>query len=262
LTTHDFSDIKAIVTGGSSGIGAAACADLASRGARVVSLDLAPGTPMPGVHHVRCDVASTVHVASAVDEAIALLGGVDVLISNAGVGVRGSVEDATDEDWQRVLNINVVGAARICRAVLPWLRESSHAAIVLTTSAVAGVGLPDRAVYAASKGALEALTRSMAADYLHVPIRVNAVAPGVVETPWQDRAILSAEDPDRLRAELLALQPMQRMSTPQEVANAMTFLAHPSNATLTGVILPVDAGLRAIPPRLTQPAAGLSSAPP
>lgn len=130
------------------------------------------------------DVRDDGSVRRAVAEAAERLGGVDVLVNNAGVGAQGTVADNSDEEWMRVLDVNVVGMARVSRAFLPHLRRSRAAAIVNTCSIAATAGLPQRALYSASKGAVLALTRAMAADHLREGIRVNCVNPGTADTPW------------------------------------------------------------------------------
>jgi NAD(P)-dependent dehydrogenase (short-subunit alcohol dehydrogenase family) len=167
-----------------------------------------------------------------------------VLINNAGIGAQGTVEAATDEQWTRVLDVNVVGTARVTRAALPHLRQSQHAAVVNTCSVAATAGLPERAVYSASKGAVLALTRAMAADHLREGIRVNCVNPGTADTPWVQRLLESADDPAAERAALDARQPHGRLVTAEEVADAVAYLAGPRAASTTGVALAVDGGMQ------------------
>src|SRR6478735_8138666 len=145
--------LRAIVTGGASGIGAAAASVLRERGARVVVLE--------GDDAIRVDVTDASGVDAAVAEAISRLGGLDVLVNNAGIGAAGTVEDNPDEEWHRVYDVNVVGMVRVTRAALPALRESSCAAIVNTCSVAATAGLPQSALYSASKGAVLSLTLAM-----------------------------------------------------------------------------------------------------
>ncbi|HEY5431070.1 MAG TPA: SDR family oxidoreductase [Solirubrobacteraceae bacterium] len=245
----DFTDLVAVVTGGSSGIGAATADLLAGRGATVAVLDRqisgAGGGPDVAVS-VPCDVTD----AAAVDEAITTvaerLGGIDVLVNNAGIGAVGDVAANDDEEWQRVFDVNVFGIARVTRAALPHLRRSSRAAIVNTCSVVAPVGLPQRAVYAASKGAVAALTLAMAADHVREGIRVNAVTPGTADTPWVARLLDRADDPDAAARALRARQPMGRLVTAAEVAHAIAYLASPLSASTTGTLLAVDGGMQGI----------------
>jgi NAD(P)-dependent dehydrogenase (short-subunit alcohol dehydrogenase family) len=179
--------LKALVTGGASGIGLAIDATFAAEGAVVIVLDLVSERPdvLPAeIGYVTASITDDTAVRTAVDAALETLGGLDILVNNAGIGAQGTVEDAPDEEWHRVLDVNVVGTARVSRAVWPALRASTHAAVVNTCSIAATAGLPQRAVYSASKGAVAALTRAMAADGMPDGIRVNAVNPGTADTPW------------------------------------------------------------------------------
>ena len=151
----DFTDLVAVVTGGASGIGAATAKLLAERGARVAVLDRdVANVDSTAFAAVPCDVTSTAAVDAAISDVVSRLGGIDILVNNAGIGAVGDVTENGDDEWHRVLDVNVVGIARVTRAAMPHLRESPHAAIVNTCSVVATVGVPQRAVYAASKGAV------------------------------------------------------------------------------------------------------------
>ncbi len=241
-----FDGIRALVSGGASGIGAAVTRVLHERGARVAVLDLYPDAAPPGSVPIGCDVSDDVSVRAAADAALAALGGVDVLVNNAGIGAQGTVEDNDDDEWRRVYEVNVLGAVRLSRACLPYLRSSDHAAIVNTCSVAATAGLPGRALYSATKGAIAALTRAMAADHLHEGIRVNAVNPGTVDTPWVTRLLDSAADPAAERGALQARQPHGRLVSPEEVADAVAYLAGPHATSTTGVELAVDGGMQAL----------------
>jgi NAD(P)-dependent dehydrogenase (short-subunit alcohol dehydrogenase family) len=249
---HDFEGLVAVVTGGASGIGLATARRLHQRGARVAVLDLDPSGADAELLGVEADVSDDTSVTAAVARVVSELGALDVLVNNAGIGARGTMADNDDHEWHRVYDVNVVGIARVSRAALPHLRRSASASIVNTGSVVATVGLPQRAVYTASKGAVEALTRAMAADHLHEGIRVNAVSPGTADTPWVQRLLDAEDDPDQERAALEARQPMQRLVTPEEVAEAVAYLASPLAGSTTGVVLTVDGGLQ----RLRLPAVG------
>lgn len=242
----EFAGLKAVVTGGASGIGAATAALLRDRGATVAVLDLAPENAAEGLFAIRCDVSDDASVRQAVAEAAALLGGIDVVANNAGIGAQGTVEDNDDDEWHRAFDINVVGMVRVSRAALPHLRKSSHAAIVNTCSIAATAGLPQRALYSATKGAVLSLTLSMAADHLHEGIRVNCVNPGTADTPWIDRLLSAAPDPAGERAALEARQPHGRLVTPEEIAAAIGYLASPLAGSTTGVDLAVDGGMQAL----------------
>lgn len=240
----EFEGLRAIVTGGGSGIGAAVADRLASLGTSVAVLDLDPrDTP-----HLAftCDVADDHSVRVAVAEAIEGLGGLDILVNNAGIGTQGNIEANDDAEWHRVWDINVVGIARVTRAALPSLRTSSAASIVNVCSVAATAGLPERALYSATKGAVLSLTRAMAADHLREGIRVNSVGPGTANTPWINRLLAATDDPASERAALESRQPHGRLISPEEVAHAVVGLASPLASSTAGVNLPVDGGMDAL----------------
>ena len=238
----DFTDLVAVVTGGASGIGAATAKLLAERGARVAVLDRdVADVDSRAFAAVPCDVTSTAAVDAAISDVVSRLGGIDILVNNAGIGAVGDVTENGDDEWHRVLDVNVVGIARVTRAAMPHLRESPHAAIVNTCSVVATVGVPQRAVYAASKGAVAALTLAMAADHVADGVRVNAVTPGTADTPWVER--LLEQSGDAAAEALRARQPMGRLVSADEVAYAIAYLASTMSASTTGTILSVDGGM-------------------
>ena len=253
----DFTGLVAIITGGGSGIGAATADLLQQRGARVALLDRSvseadgpdrsvsePDGPDGGSRlALRCDVTDSARVEEAVREVAEQLGGIDIVVNNAGIGAVGDVAANSDEEWHAVLDVNVVGIARVTRAALPHLRRSAHAVVVNTCSVAAPVGLPQRAVYAASKGAVASLTLAMAADHVREGIRVNAVTPGTADTPWVARLLAQADDPDEAGRALRARQPMGRLVSPEEVAHAIAYLASPLSASTTGTLLAVDGGM-------------------
>lgn len=249
----EFEGIRVIVTGGASGIGAATTLHFLSRGARVAVLDLHPDGVPASALAIKCDVADDASVRAAVEQAARELGGIDVVVNNAGIGAQGTVEDNDDAEWHHVFDVNVVGAVRVSRAALPYLRQSPAGAIVNTSSVAATAGLPARALYAATKGAVRALTMSMAADHIREGIRVNSVNPGTADTPWISRLLSRADDPAAERAALEARQPHGRLVTPEEIAAAIAYLASPLAGSTTGTELAVDGGMQAL--RL-RPAAG------
>jgi len=243
----EFTGLAALVTGGASGIGLATATMLAGRGARVAVLDRAPADAGHGLVSVIADVTDDEAVCRAVDETAAALGGLDILVNNAGIGATGTVADNPDAEWHRVLDVNVVGMARTSRAALPHLRRAAvvrgQAAIVNTCSIAGIAGLPQRALYSASKGAVYALTLAMAADHIRENIRVNCVTPGTADTPWVGRLLDAAPDPDAERAALEARQPMGRLVSAEEVAAAIVYLASPLAGATTGTALAVDGGM-------------------
>jgi len=241
--------LRALVTGGASGIGLAIVTAFTAEGAAAVVLDRtaeAPADLPAGVGYVRADITDDAAVRAAVQSAAATLGGLDILVNNAGVGAQGSVEDATDEEWHLVLDVNVVGTARVSRAAWTHLRASDSAAVVNTASIAATAGLPQRAVYSASKGAVAALTLAMAADGMADHIRVNAVNPGTADTPWVQRLLDRAPDPVAERAALEARQPHGRLVSAEEVARAVVYLASPGAGSTTGAAIAVDGGMAGV----------------
>lgn len=239
--SSDFDGLVAVITGGASGIGAAIADRLASDGATIAVFDLTASATHTSF---TVDIADDVSVRAAVGAVVELFGRIDIVINNAGIGAQGTVEVASDEQWLRVLDVNVVGTARVTRAALPHLRRSPHASVVNVCSIAATAGLQERAVYSASKGAILALTRAMAADHLREGIRVNCVNPGTADTPWVSRLLDSAEDPAAERAALEARQPHGRLVTPEEVADAVAYLSSPRASSTTGVALAVDGGMQ------------------
>lgn len=242
----DFDGLVAIVTGGASGIGLATARLLTGRGAAVAALDLDPDGLPAGIMGIKTDVTDDAQVKAAVDAVIERFGRLDVVVNNAGVGAVGDVTRNSDDEWLRVLDVNVVGMVRVARHAVPHLRRSPAAAIVNTCSIVAWAGLEQRALYSASKGAVYALTLAMAADHLREGIRVNCVAPGTADTPWVDRLLSRTADPEAERAALNARQPMGRLVTADEVAHAIAYLASPLSGSSVGTVLAVDGGTHAL----------------
>jgi NAD(P)-dependent dehydrogenase (short-subunit alcohol dehydrogenase family) len=242
----DFDGMVALVTGGASGIGAAIAATLSRLGGEVAVLDRDVEGAGDGVLAVQADVTDTAAVDDAVHDVVARFGRLDVLVNNAGIGAQGAMEGNDLPEWQRVLDVNLFGMVRVTRACLPHLRRSASAAIVNTASVAGEVGLPDRVLYSASKGAVIAASRAMAADLVHDGIRVCWVSPGTADTPWISRLLSRADDPAAERSALEARQPHGRLVSPQEVADAVCYLANPRAGSTTGVGLTVDGGLTAL----------------
>ena len=238
----DFKDLVAIVTGGASGIGEATAKLLQSRGGKVFVFDRnQPTNPIIGVTYLICDITNREDVNKSVADVAK--NGLDILINNAGIGAVGDVTAGDDAEWHKVLDVNVVGTARMSAAAIPFLRKSKSAAIVNVSSIVATDGFPQRAIYSASKGAVHALTLAMAADHIREGIRINCVVPATADTPWVGRFLKNSPDPQKQKQEIIAMQPMQRLVTAEEIAHAICYLASPVSISTTGTILNVDGGV-------------------
>lgn len=243
----EFSGLRAVVTGAGSGIGLEVATQLRAAGADVIGLDLHEGGLAGIGHFVPCNIADEAAVHSAAVEVGARFsGGLDILVNNAGIGAVGSVVESDPDEWTTVFNVNVFGTARVVRLMHPLLKNGQNPVIVNTCSVASPVGIPKRAIYSASKGALESLTRSMAADFLADSIRVNGVNPGTADTPWVQRLLAQTDDPAGERARLEARQPIGRLVSAPEVAHAILYLAHPRSLSTTGTILAVDGGMASL----------------
>jgi 2-keto-3-deoxy-L-fuconate dehydrogenase len=251
VISTEFADRAAIITGGASGIGLATARLLTARGGRVVLLDReVPDHIAAEFTAVNADVTDDDQVRSAVAEAAQSLGTIDILVNNAGIGAIGTVEANDDDEWRHVFDVNVFGMVRAARAALPYLRAAvlahGQAAIVNTSSIAATAGLPDRALYSATKGAIYSMTLAMATDYVREHIRVNCVNPGTADTPWIGRLLAAAGDPLAERAALEARQPLGRLVSADEVAAGIAYLASPLASAVTGTALAVDGGMQGL----------------
>ena len=243
MSAPEFEGLVAVVTGGASGIGAAIASDLRDRGANVAVLDRDPSGAPDGTLAVLADVSSDESVRAAIEVVASTWGRIDIVVNNAGIGAKGTVEDNSEAEWQRVFDVNVFGVVRTTRAALPHLRRSPSAAIVNVSSIAATAGLPQRALYSATKGAVHSLTLAMAADHVREGIRVNSVNPGTVETHFVTLLLEKADDPVAERAAMTARQPHGRLVSPEEVAHAVAYLASPLAASTTGTTVAVDGGM-------------------
>lgn len=242
----EFAGLTAIITGGGSGIGLAVAKGLKERGATVFGFDINQGEMAPFATFIKCDIAEEASVESAFAEFKKASNKLDILINNAGIGSLTTVEKESDENWHKVLNVNVVGTARVSRSAIPLLRASKSAAIVNTASIAGTDGIPNRAAYSASKGAVLALTLAMATDHLVDGIRVNAVNPATTDTPWVKRLLDQSPDAKAARSALEARQPMGRLVSPAEIASAIIFLASPLQSSVTGTTISIDGGMHSL----------------
>jgi len=238
--------LRTLVTGAASGIGLAVAHAFAGEGAKVAVLDRQ--TPPQGLLPdlalvIQADVTDDAAVRDAVRKVVEVWGGVDVVVNNAGIGAQGGVEDNPDDEWHRVLDVNVLGTMRVSRAAWPHLAVSRHAAIVTVSSIAATAGLPDRALYSASKGAVLSLTRAMAADGVPHGIRVNAVCPGTVRTPML--AGFVGGDQELLEG-MGRRTPMGRLGDAGEIAEAIVWLLSDASSYVTGASVDPDGGVSAV----------------
>ena len=248
-------DRVAIITGGGGAIGRATARRLAAEGAAVVVGDLLAASAGSVADVIRADGGRSIAVAvdvtdeasvgALVDGALAAYGRIDILHNNAGVLLPGSVTEVTVAAWSKTLAVNVTGAFLCSRTVLPAMISAGRGSIIHTSSVSGFVGEAGIAAYCASKGALVMLARQMAVDYARQGIRVNALCPGWIDTPFNDPAIERAGGREALAPFIDVFVPMGRQGTPEEVADAVAFLASDDSRYMTGAALVVDGGLTA-----------------
>lgn len=232
-----------VITGGASGIGLATAQRLSSAGASVITLDVSPSTSPLVAGHMMVDITDVGGTQEAFQKIGDTYGRIDVLVNNAGIGAVGTFEEGDVDEWRRVFDVNLYGLLNASRAAVGHLRQSESGAIVNVSSLVAHAGIPKRAAYSASKGAVQALTLSMAADLLSDRIRVNAVAPGTTGTPWVERLLVQADNEVQERHRLEARQPMGRLGAAEEIAAVIAFLGSKSASFVTGSVWTVDGGM-------------------
>lgn len=242
----------AVVTGAGSGIGERIAHTFAREGAYVVAADKNTAAVTAVVSAIetnggRAEVAA-VDVANAeasramIDGTVTRHGQIDILVNNAGYGIKGTVLETSEDDWDAIMAVNVKGVFLASKFAIPHMEKAGGGSIINTASTTSKVGIRDRAAYVTTKGAVAALTRAMALDHVDAGIRVNCVAPGTIESPFFDDMFARSDDPAGMRRGLEARQAMNRLGTPQEVANAILFLASDEASFCTGSMLVVDGG--------------------
>ncbi len=246
----DFTGKVALVTGGAMGIGKAAAARLAQLGAAVVILDVNRDAGRATAAEIgdrcaffSCDVSRSSEVSAAVDAAVAKLGGLDVLVSNAGVQDYNDVVTTTEDAWDRLMSINLKGCFLVSKYAVPHLLQRPGAAIVVVGSVQSVTAIQNSVAYVTSKHALLGLTRAMALDYARRGIRVNCVCPGAIDTPMLRWAASLAPDPEKVIETCDRMHAMGRIGRPEEVADAIAYLASPMASFITGAALLVDGGM-------------------
>lgn len=243
----------ALVTGGASGIGRATVLKLVAGGCRVAVLDrdeaglarlveeVGPDRCLP----ITADLADPESTRSAVREAIDRLGGIDIVVNNAGIGFRADVVETTLEQWDLTFAINVRAPFIVCQEVIPQMLERGGGVIVNVASVGGIIGIASRAAYGASKAAVISLTRSLTVDFAGRGIRANCVAPGTTETPWVDRIVAGSDDPAALRQQMADRQIIGRLGTADEIADTIVFLASDRASFFHGSAVVVDGGYSA-----------------
>ena len=241
----------AVVTGSGSGIGEQMVRIFAEQGARVVIADISQeaaervassigetATPL------RLDVTDSASVKSGYDHIVSELGSLDVLVNNAGVGLVGNVEETEDADFDRLMNINVKGVYNCCRHAVPIMLKQGKGNIINMGSVAGLVAVNRRFAYCATKGAVVALSRQLAMDYVDKGIRVNCICPGTVETPFVEGYLQKYHqgEIEETRAQLHARQPIGRMGRPDEIAKMAAYLASDDSEFVTGSVLAIDGG--------------------
>ncbi|MDQ3637367.1 MAG: glucose 1-dehydrogenase [Actinomycetota bacterium] len=243
---------RVIVTGAGAGIGRAIALRVSEEGARVIASDVdeesaervAAELEGDSLSH-RTDVTKAEEVEALVRRALEEWGGLDVMVNNAGVGVAATAPETSEKDYDLVMDVCVRGTLLGMKYAIPAIRDSGGGSIVNMSSIAALVGLNERAVYSAAKGAILAMTRAAAIDHVEEGVRVNCIAPGTVDTPWISRITSGYEDPEEARAQMQARQPHGRFVTPEEIAAMAAYLASDEAGSVIGACMIVDGGMTA-----------------
>ena len=245
-------DRVAVITGAGSGIGQAMALQFAREGARILAGDINADAAEETSRMVTTaggtcqafavDVTQPEQVQAMIEQAVTAYGQLDILCNNAGIGSTTDVVDCEPAEWDRVMTVNVKSVYLGCKFAVPHMVRQNRGVIINTASVAGMVGIVKRAAYCASKGAVIALTRQVAVEYVKQGIRVNCLCPGTVDSPWVERLLSQTDDRAAARQALEARQPMGRLGTPEEVAAAALYLASDDAAFITGTGLVLDGG--------------------
>jgi len=247
-----FQDKVVLITGAGVGIGRAAAVRFGREGAQVAVNSLTPTNGQETLRllqeaggrgvYIQGDVSRTADARRMVEETVKAFGRLNILVNNAGIIIPGSLDNFSEEDWDRTMAVNLKGVFLVSKYAIPEMRKNGGGVIVHNASVMAFKGVKDRAAYSASKGGVWALTKAMAADYLSENIRVNCVCPGTTETPSLERRIQAFPDPWKARADFIARQPTGRMGRDEEIAAAILFAASDEVAFMNGATITIDGG--------------------
>lgn len=245
-------DKIAVITGAGSGIGRATALRFGQEGATVVVADrdveaaeavvASIGEAGGRAKAMQIDVSRSAEVKRLLEETVATFGRLDILVNNAGYGIVGTVESTSEEEWDALMSVNVNGVFYGCKHAVPIMRAQGGGVIVNTASTTSRVAVRDRAAYISSKGAVAGLTRAVAIDHVEDNIRCNAVGPGTIDSPYFDKIFAQSNDPVGLRKSYEGRQAMNRLGEPDEIANAILFLASDESSFCTGTLFFVDGG--------------------
>ena len=243
---------RAVVTGAGAGVGRAIALRLAGEGASVALADVDGGAAEKVASEIdgetlvrRTDVTTADEVEALISNVVESWGGLDVMVNNAGVGVAATAVETTEEDYDRVMDVCVRGTLLGMKYAIPAIRDSGGGSVINMSSVAALVGITDRAIYSAAKGAILSLTRAAAMDHVEEGVRVNCIAPGTVDTPWVSRITSGYDDPEEARANMQARQPHNRFVTPEEIAAMAAYLASDESGSCIGACMVVDGGVTA-----------------
>lgn len=248
-----FKDKIVLITGAGVGIGRSAAIMFAGEGAKVAVNSLTPKNGEETLRlvlecggrgfYIQGDVSRAADAQAMVRKTVETYGSIDVLVNNAGIVIPGRVDDMSEEDWDRTMDVNLKGAFLVSKYAVLEMKKTGGGVIVHNASVAAMKGLKDRSAYSASKGGLVALTKAMAADYLQENIRVNCICPGTTYTPSLERRIQAFADPEKARKDFIARQPMGRLGNEEEIAEAILFAASEKAGFLNGAIICIDGGM-------------------